>query len=95
MPYTEQGIGYRNTDTSLQAANEIAPKAKNLKEQVLELLRRSPDPLDTEEIAATLGARLSSVQPRTSELSREGKIRDSGFRGVTEAGKPCIRWVVV
>lgn len=40
MPYTEQGsVGYRNTDTSRDAASEIRPKAATIRARVMALLR--------------------------------------------------------
>lgn len=94
MPYTEANIGYRNTDTSQEAAIAIEPKAKTLSARVLNLLIESPVPLDSDEIACALREPIGSVQPRTSDLRRSGKIMDSGERGITPFGKSCIKWTV-
>ena len=50
--------------------------------------------MSTEQIAAKIAKPFPSVQPRTSELANEGKIVDSGQRGKTQWGKPCILWEV-
>lgn len=95
MPYTNQGIGYRNRDTSIAAANSNVAGRKNIREQVYEVLASSPLPLSTEELAEKIGRPFASVQPRTSELANDGLICDSGKRGKTQWGKACILWAVV
>lgn len=93
MGYTQDGIGFQKTDTSRAAADEIAPKATSIREQVFDLLKNSA-PLSTEEIADQLSRPYVSVQPRLSELQNVGKVVDSGERGITRWGKSCILWEV-
>lgn len=95
MPYTVTGVGFQRTDTSRAAAFGVEPKAKNLRERVLEAIKSAPRPVSTEEIAVQLRKPESSVQPRTSELRNGGLIKDSGERGETKWGKACILWQVV
>ena len=51
MPYTSDGVGHQNTDTSEAAARDIAAKAATLRAEVTALLRENPPGLDTEETA--------------------------------------------
>ena len=95
MPYNDTGVGYRNTDTSSAAAEEITPKAPKIRASVLECLRASDVPLSTEEIAQRIGVIYASVQPRLSELRNDALVVDSGERGVTQYGKSCILWEAV
>lgn len=81
-------------DTSREAAESIAPRAGTLQASVLAELERA-GPLATYELAARLKVRYGSIQPRTSELSKLGKIRDSGKRRQDpETGKNVIVWEI-
>jgi hypothetical protein len=92
MGYTKENIGYQNRDTSLAAAKAGTGKKVSLREQVYKLLLRSVIPLSTEQIAERLMRPYVSVQPRISELSNDGRVKDSGKRGKTQWGKSCILW---
>ncbi len=46
-----------------------------------------------DELAAWLELERWTIQPRTSELSRKGLIRDSGRRRPNATGKLAIVWV--
>ena len=92
MPYTEQKIGYQNTDTSKAAARSNYPGKLTAKDRVLQLLQKVPNELTTEEISDVLQIPYPTVQPRLSELQNENKVVDSGERGKTKWGKSCIRW---
>ena len=94
MSYTKSGIGYQKTDTSFAAATINVDQKLTLKAQVLEALRQSSRPLDTEELAGALKRPYAGVQPRLSELRNEGKVADSGDRGYTQWGRKCIRWTI-
>ena len=92
MGYNAQGIGYQNTDTSFEAAqNEIENKL-TLRQQVLNLLLKSSAPLSSYAIADKLNKPFISVQPRVTELANGLLIRDSGKRGKTKYNKSCILW---
>ena len=75
-------------DTSRRARDFIAPRAKTLRQHVLDTIeaqRGTP-----EQIHARLSERgvrhlLTAVRPRCSELSRMGLITDSGERGLGES----------
>lgn len=92
MPYTAQGTGFRPTDTSLDAALSIEPRAPNLRAEVLGWLEQQIRPASTEDIAAALDRPYGSIQPRLSELRDLGLVEDSGSRGLTKYGKTCILW---
>lgn len=50
-------------------------------------------PMTTLEIAETLGVPFESVQPRTSELRKAGRIIDTGVRSIaSRSRKPSIVW---
>lgn len=94
MGYTTEGIGYQKRDTSVAAANSGVRKKLTVRDLVYKALSKSKRPMSTEQIAAKIKKPFPSVQPRTSELANEGKIVDSGQRGKTQWGKPCILWEV-
>jgi len=85
---------FRNTDTSREAAESVAPKLGRLQRLVLEAIKsRGAHGLTADECAETLGLDRYSVQPRTSELRLKGKIADSGKRRRNATGKSAIVWV--
>ena len=93
--YTNQGVGYQDTDTSLQAAIDMSAKTGTIKEQVLQCLHGSVTGLTTEEIADRLGKPYGSVQPRLSELQNDKRVRDSGWRKMGRWEKMIIVWELV
>ena len=81
-------------ETSAQAAAAIADKVSPMQKAILNHL--ADDKLTTFELAHRMNKRYGSVQPRTSELSKLGKIKDSGMkRKDPETGKNCIVWELV
>lgn len=92
MGYNRQGIGYQNRDTSFDAANANVEKKLTLREEVLDLLQKSSEPLSSYAIADKLNKPFISVQPRVTELANDLLIKDSGKRGKTEYNKSCILW---
>lgn len=85
--------GYRRRDTSKEAADAIAPKASSLQVLVLDAIRAAGAlGLTAHECAAVLRLDRSAVQPRTTELSLLGFIRDSGARRHNTSGKRAIVW---
>jgi hypothetical protein len=88
--------GHRNVDTSIEAANDLAPKVGRLQRMALEAIRASGcQGLSAEELMGVMGMERWSVQPRTSELKRKGLIRDSGLRRYNASGKRAIVWITV
>jgi hypothetical protein len=85
--------GHRGVETSVEAADAIAPVAGRLQRLALATIRDAGDAgLTADELAARLGMDRWSVQPRTSELRRKQLIRDSGQRRRNATGKRAIVW---
>lgn len=90
MPYNMQGVGFRDRDTSAAAAQQV--DAKTMRGLVLAQFQRSARPLTADQVAGMLGAAVTSIRPRVTELSILGAIEDSGQRGKTAAGRSSIAW---
>ena len=87
--------GAPRIDTSITAADWIAPKVGRLQQMVFDALRSAGAyGRTTNELAALLNIDRGSIQPRTSELKRLGRIMDSGQRRANANGKRAIVWVV-
>lgn len=89
-----QSPGCKKTDTSREAAEDIKPKAKYVRDKVLADLRTN-GPAITERIAQRIGLPYSTVQPRTSELRAQELIEDTGWREKNASGKKAIVWRAV
>lgn len=86
--------GWKHTDTSRDAAEAIKPSTGYLREKVLSFLSQY-GPSTSREISIGLGIDYASIQPRTSELRRLQKIKDSGERRAdSKTGKRVIVWAV-
>lgn len=88
-PYTP---GWKRRDTAQQAAAAMEPKAKTLREKVLDVLRVHDCTAD--EVAENVGKSILSIRPRLSELVELGKIEDTGGRRKNESGHRAIVWRV-
>lgn len=87
--------GAQDRDTSRAAAASIAPAAAAIRERVLAQFERSTG-MTADECAGRLGLSILTVRPRVTELSRLGKLRDSGTRRKnTLSGKSAIVWMPV
>lgn len=86
--------GHRNVDTSIAAADDLAPKLGRLQSMSAETIRDAGlGGLTADELAARLHMDRWSIQPRTTELKRKGLIRDSGQRRRNATGKLAIVWI--
>lgn len=86
--------GYRNTDTSRDAADAIKPRLSKMQSDVLKVL--AVRPMTVMEIAQALRQRFETIQPRTSECAAKGLIEDSGERGISrDPRKAAIVWRLV
>lgn len=86
--------GHRNVETSIAAANALAPQLGHLQRVALAAIREAGWLGHTaDELAAQLEMDRYSIQPRTSELKRKGLIRDSGQRRPNASGKQAIVWI--
>ena len=86
--------GHRNVDTSIAAADALAPKLGRLQRMAEVAIREAGlYGVTADELAARLDLDRYSIQPRTSELRRKGLIRDSGLRRPNATGKQAIVWI--
>jgi len=87
--------GHRGVDTSIFAADAIAPDLGRLQRTVLHAVRAAGScGVTTEELAAILAIDRGSVQPRTSELRSKRLIADSWLRRRNSNGKRAIVWTL-
>ena len=85
--------GHRGVDTSMAAADDLAPKLGRLQRMAETTIRDAgANGLTADELSARLEMDRWSIQPRTSELRRKGLIRDSGQRRPNGSGKLAIVW---
>lgn len=86
--------GHRHVETSVAAAEAIAPKLGRLQRLAEQAIRDAgAHGLTADELAARLDMDRWSIQPRTSELKRKALIRDSGLRRPNRTGKMAIVWI--
>lgn len=82
--------------TSEAGRDFIAPRAKTLRQHVLDAVEDrpgTPEEIHARLMKAGVHHLLTAVRPRCSELSRMGLITDSGERGLGESQRcRSIRW---
>ena len=83
--------GAQDRDTSRAAATDAAETAPQLRARALAIVEQS-NGLTADEVAGRLGLSILSIRPRLTELSRMGKVRDSGVRRRNASGKKAIVW---
>jgi predicted ArsR family transcriptional regulator len=86
--------GAQDRDTSRAAADATAQTAPQLRARALAVVERS-NGLTADEVAGRLGLSILSIRPRLTELSRLGKVRDSGARRRNASGRMAIVWAAV
>jgi hypothetical protein len=87
--------GHRNVDTSIEAADRIAPSAPLLASQVLTAVTAAgPRGITVVEMATAHSLDRMGIQPRFSELRALGKIADSGMRRRNPSGVRAIVWTL-
>jgi len=89
-PYPETP-GYRDTDTSFDAAQSI--NAHTLREMAMVTLTERSSTAD--ECAEANGVPILAMRPRLSELKKQGKVKDTGIRRKNVSGKKAIVWGLV
>ena len=93
-PQYPDAPGHRDVETSVAAADALAPKLGRLQRMAeAAILDAGSNGLTTDELAARLNLDRWSIQPRTSELRRKGHIQDSGQRRTNATGKQAIVWI--
>ncbi|SHG87197.1 hypothetical protein [Bradyrhizobium erythrophlei] len=90
-PYPK-GLGYKENDTSKDAAEEFESRAVVLRARAYSYISRNPG-RTADQIAEALGETIVSMRPRVSELRKEGLIVNDG-RGVNASGMSAHRWRV-
>ena len=87
--------GHRGVETSIAAANDIAPGLGRLQKLTLATVSEASGyGCTANELADLTGLPREAIQPRTSELRRMGKIVDSGRRRHNPNGKSAIVWTL-
>lgn len=82
--------GYKEGDTSKDAADRISGRVAILRQQALDYIKANP--LKTaDQIANALNETPLSIRPRITELRKAGLIRNEG-RGVNASGCSAHRW---
>jgi predicted ArsR family transcriptional regulator len=87
--------GYRRNspETSQEAADAIAPMARNHRDQILAVFKAAyPDSRSSEQIAEVIGISPYSVRPRVSELVAGGKVERTDDRVKNEGGRSVVLW---
>ncbi len=82
--------GWKQGGTSKDAALAIEPKAKTVRDRVLEML--TDHAMTPDECADAMGESILTVRPRCSELFRRGLLIDTGIRRKNSSGRPAIVW---
>ena len=86
--------GHRGVDTSIAAAEDVAPKLGRLQRMAEQAIRDAGYYGATaDELAANLAVSRWTIQPRTTELKLKGLAFDSGMRRLNCTGKSAIVWV--
>lgn len=81
-------------ETSVVAAEQIAPRLNKIQSAVLEYLRERGELGATqEEIQEHFGGAHATYRTRVSELRRIGRVVDSGRRRPVRSGNPAVVWV--
>ncbi len=88
--------GHSGVDTSIAAAEAVARIAGPLRRMVYRVVHEAGAAgITTDEIAKALAMPRYSVQPRTTELKHDQRIRDSGRRRPNMSGCNAIVWIAV
>lgn len=82
--------GWKEQQTSKDAAVAMKPKAGTLRKMCLDQITRGACTPD--ECATIIGVDILSIRPRFSELKRSGLIEDTGSRRKNRGGKKAIVW---
>lgn len=93
MSRSPDAPGDRNVETSIAAADAIAPKLGRLQRMVVGAITAAgAHGVTADELSARLAMDRWPIQPRTSDLKRMGMLRDSGQGRPNCTGKCAIVW---
>lgn len=95
MNWYPDSPGHRGIDTSVDAADMIAPFSGRLRQLVHRTLYAHPAGLTVDELCVVADFPRYSLQPRFTELKRAGLIRDTGQRRFNRSGAKAIVWATV
>jgi hypothetical protein len=84
--------GWKEGETSREAAEAIALRARTLRRMCFNYLTTNPFHT-ADEVAGALGESPFAIRPRISELRKQGLVVNDG-RGVNISGRPAHRWRV-
>lgn len=93
MPYTAHGVGFRDLETSEDAADEAQGRAPFWRLMVLQDLSLH-GPSTADEIARRLKASILTIRPRCSELRNTRQIYDTGERRKNTSGRSAAVWAI-
>lgn len=82
--------GYKDKDTSKQAAHKVAGKSVELRAKIMMILEYRQASAD--ELAAALSEPVTTIRPRVTELFKQNKIQDTGIRRRAEGGCMAKVW---
>ncbi len=82
--------GFKEGDTSRKAADAMTGSVVYLRELCLARLAQVPSTAD--EVAEWAGVSVLSMRPRMTELSKLGKVRDTGARRSNASGRSAKVW---
>ena len=91
MPYNNQGIGYQKNRQSLEAEQYNATGKLTIREQVKIAFETFGD-MTVEELCDVLQRDRVSVQPRITELKKQGVLEDSGATKMGKYGTNITVW---
>lgn len=92
MPHTTHGTGYRNRDTSHEAAKAIEPDVGTIRADVLNALRNVSGGLTADQCAESLQLSPLTVRPRFTELSKAGLIIATTEKRLNRSGRRATVW---
>lgn len=85
--------GYKDDQTSKEAAEAIAGRVHLLRNRCLTALTQSP--MTADEVSVAIGESVLSTRPRITELLQLGKIEDTGDRRANASGRRAKIWKVI
>lgn len=92
--YPDQ-VGHRGVDTSIEAAEALQPMLGRLQQLTYDTVAAAGwHGCTANELAYITGLPREAIQPRTSELRKQGRIVDSRRRRENPNGKRVIVWTL-